>query len=94
MPLILGNKCVRTPAPEFIEAEICTIFLVPVAGMDLFQASCACAPYDINNAERLDDFEQVDTMKCDRNHGFSVDYFEAEFEPTIISINDWYEANH
>ena len=52
------------------------------------KVTCLRAMYSINEATRLEDYHVTDVMDCDRISGFSNEYFEEEFEPTILEIKE------
>ena len=50
--------------------------------------SCLRAMYSINEARRLEDYHPTDPEDCNKISGFSNEYFEEEFEPTILEIKE------
>ena len=51
---------------------------------------CYCAKYDLNTVKRTEDYIAYPVEYCHKMHGFILEDFKIEFEPTSMEREEWY----
>ena len=78
----LASSCI-TPMPTFKPKTLCTIFI------SAQEIACFCADYDMNQVKTISEFKSSPLSMCHKMHGFPLEQFKQEFEPTMSEIQQW-----